>query len=421
MAGSPGEARVAFLNALDAASSASTGIALVRVDLDRFERIGQTFGPAVADTIYAMLIARLESLVDSDDRLVRLREDAFILVVESDDLSAEGLERAGNDIVELVSAPIDIAGDHIAVGSNVGISSTADFPTGDVLGPIAGAEVAIQHANALGSRRVIVFEPPTRPDVDAPAQVFTDMLTSIEAGQFQPYLQPIMALPRTGVVAAEAFARWLHPTRGVLEPGTFIPEAEASGLIRSIDACIRQFACSAGADLPARTIRTINVNTSTADLDSPALTEGIQATLTAAGLAPDRLVLEFHERSLTVDWSRSRRRIAELRDLGVRIAIDNFGSGHMYLDRLASGLFDIVKIDRSLVTTDAGPWQPPAVLLAGIAQLARGLGLDVVAEGVETEQQLARAIDAGCTHAQGFWLGAPLPADDFRRLWGHPG
>lgn len=420
MPSASGQARDSFLTAMESAlaEDAST-VAVARVDLDRFERISQVFGPSVADTVHTMITARLDSLVDSDDRLVRLRDDAFILVLRVTDPTAEGLELSSMDIIDLISAPIDITGERIAVGCNVGIAAARQFAVPDPLSLIAGAEVAIQRADALGSRRVIVHEVPTRPNPSAEAEVFTDMLAGIEAGQFRPFFQPIMALPRTGVVGAEAVARWVHPGRGLVTPDQFIPEAEASGLIRAIDACIRQDTCAMAAPLPPRTVKTVHVNTSTADLDSPALTEAIRDTLTTTGLPAGRLVLEFNEVALETDWGRSHRRLEALRELGVRIGLDNFGLGHMQVDRLASGLFDLVKLDRSLVTTDAGPWQAPAVLMSGLAQLARGLGMDVVANGVETEEQLARAIDAGCTHAQGYWLGAPLPADDFARLWAH--
>jgi EAL domain-containing protein (putative c-di-GMP-specific phosphodiesterase class I) len=313
-----------------------------------------------------------------------------------------------------VSSPIDIAGERIAVGSNVGIAAAAHFSDADALRVLAGAEIAIQRANALGSRRVIVYELAARNDPTRFAQLFADMLPAISAGQFVAYYQPVVSLPDLEVRSAEALVRWVHPGHGVILPSEFLAEAEVSGLIRDIDANVRQAACAACATWPSNL--KVAVNVSAADLDSPAFVDSVAAVLTTANLAPGRLMLEVTETAMSQDWPRARRRLAALKEMGVRLAVDDFGSGHMFLDRLSVGIFDVLKLDRSLITMADDSWGRHRALLSSVTAMATALDLEVMAEGVETPEHLERVIEAGCSFAQGYLFGAPLPPADFAKV-----
>lgn len=402
--------RTAFLNALEAEMQRDPGaVAVVRVDLDRFSRIRQTFGPGVARVVRSVILSRLEGLVVRGDHLLRYSEDAFIACITIPDSSPEALELAAMMVMDTISAPIDSeSGPQIAVGSNVGIAAAAHFDDSDPLRLLTGAELAIQRANAMGSRRAIVYEVTTRSDPTRLPQLYADMLGAIEDGQFRPVFQPVVSLPGRRISGAEALVRWMHPEHGTLSPAEFMTEAESSGLIRDIDSRVRALAITVAATWPADL--TLAVNLSAADLDSPALPSDVEAALAAEGFPASRLVLEVTETALSQDWPRARRRLEALKSIGVRIAVDDFGTGHMFLDRLSTGLFDILKIDRSLIVPEEGEPARRHALLSAVTSMAHTLDMDVVAEGVETEEQCASVTAAGCNRAQGFLFAHPVDA-----------
>ena len=392
-------------------------VAVVRLDLDRFARIRQVFGAEVAARIRATILARIEALVGDTSAVMSYAEDAFVCSVRVESTSIDALEEIGMRFVESVSAPIQIPGQpDIAVGSNAGIAAAAHFDGVEPLQLIAGAELAIQRADAIGSRRVIVYEVASGSDPTRIPQLYADMWGAIGRREFTAYFQPVMLLPSLRVIGAEALIRWEHPQHGVLLPRDFIPEAERSGLIRDIDSLVWERAWSFFAELPESEKLTLSVNLSPADLDFPGLVEKVERFVDTTGLSPKRLVFEATETALAQDWTHARRRLEGLKELGAWIAIDDFGSGHMFLDRLATGLFDILKIDRSLVAPAEDPNGRAQHLLAGVVSLAQNLGLMTLAEGVETEEQLRRVLDAGCTYAQGYRFARPMPGAEFAAL-----
>ena len=411
--------RTAFLKALDAAVRRDReSVAVVRVDLDRFSRIRQVHGPAASRMVLATLWARLEQIAGgAHDHVLRFGEDAFMAIVHVSDTSPDVLEAAGLAIIDAMSAPITSTdAPPIAVGSNVGIAVASHFDDSDALRLLAGAELAVQQANELGSRRVVVYEVARRGDPTRFPRLYADMLGAIRDGQFHADYQPIVSLPGARIVGAEALVRWIHPSHGVLLPGEFMVEAEKSGLIRDIDAQVRRLACSALAGWPADVCLTVNL--SAADLDAPDLAEDVAAVLSEAGLPAHRLVLEITETALAQEWSRARRRLESLKELGVRLAVDDFGSGHMFLDRLSTGLFDVLKVDRSLVTAEGDDVARSRALLMAVTAMARALGMDTVAEGIETEAQLALVLEVGCDRAQGFLFARPMSAADVgAQMW----
>jgi EAL domain-containing protein (putative c-di-GMP-specific phosphodiesterase class I) len=314
-------------------------------------------------------------------------------------------------IVDSLSEPMDVLdGTRIAVGANVGLVSSRAFDEVDSLRLVAGAELAVQRADHLGSRRSVVYEPTPREDPTRLPYLYADMLDAIDDHQFHPVFQPVMDAVDRRVVGVEALVRWHHPTHGVLGPGEFMAEAELSGLIRRIDHQVRaeSFRVMGGLDVPLH----FSVNLSAADLDVPGLADGVAADLAAAGVDPSRLILEVTETALAQDWPRAQRRLGSLRELGARIAIDDFGAGHLYLDRVASGLFDILKIDRSVLAASTDPDPRTRALLGAVTTLATELEMETVAEGVETDGQLVDAAAAGCDYVQGFLFARPMPAEE---------
>lgn len=432
VAGGPGEVvdvlgghaaeRTAFLRMLDADLNRDVrSVTVVRIDLDRFSRIRQTFGTPIARLVRTELVRRLEAIVGGPERLLRYGEDAFIAILRVEDPSPESLERASMAIIDSLSAPMEIDGERIAVGCNVGLAAAAHFDETEPLRLLTGAELAIQRANAIGSRRAIVYEVAQVDDPTRLPMLFADMLGAIGRGEFTAAFQPVVSLPDRRIIGAEALVRWSHPTHGLLQPVEFIPEAETSGLVRQIDAVVREDACRVFAALPADLGLSVSVNLSAADLDAPSLADDVAATLQRWHLPAGRLVLEVTETALSQDWSRAQRRLRALKALGIRLAVDDFGTGHMFLDRLSTGLFDILKVDRSLVVPEDEDLGRRATLLTAVTSLAHALSMDTVAEGVETEAQLTRVVDAGCTRAQGYLFSPAVPAETFVHLVGGRG
>lgn len=388
-------------------------VVVVRIDLDRFSRIRQVFGVEVAAAVHDAIVARIAELVDTPDSMLALAEDGFAAVVRTSDLQGDALAVLGKRFVDAVSAPISLAGHpEIAVGSSAGVAAAAQFGRADAAQVLAGAEHAVQQAAELGSRRIIVYHVAPSDDPTRLPELYADMLGALSRGEFVAYLQGVVELPSRRVIGAETLVRWAHPIHGVLSPGDFLGEAERSGLIRDIDAAVWRQSWSTCAAAPVDRAFTVAVNLSPADLDFPGLLDNVESAIRDAGIDPRRLVFEVTETALSVDWARSKQRLASLRSIGCRIAVDDFGSGHMFLERLATGLFDVLKIDRSLVATAASDARS-VNLLAGVVSLAQSLGLRTLAEGVETEAQAQLVTEVGCDKAQGFYFGRPVPCIEF--------
>lgn len=405
--------RTRFLDVLDAhLRRDALGVVVLRIDLDRFSRIRQVFGTAVAHMIRQGILERIEALAGGPQQVLTLAEDAFMAVVRMSS-DAKAPETIGMRAVQAISAPIQLDGlPPIAVGSNAGVALASDFSVADPLRLMAGAELAVQRANAIGSRRVIVYQVEPVDDPTRLPELFADMLQAIEHGQFTPFLQVVVE-PDTGNMAgAEALIRWQHPRHGLLLPGDFVGEAERSGLIRDIDALVWRQVWAFLASLPPEEQFDLSVNLSVADLDFPNLPDRVESLVSEIGVDPRRLVFEVTETAMSQDWPRARERLAAMRGLGCRIAIDDFGSGHMFLERLNTGLFDVLKLDRS-ITTAAAVEESGRDLLSGVVSLGHSLGMRVLAEGVETEAQQRVVCEVGCDLAQGYHFGKPTDPADF--------
>lgn len=412
-----GESGSAFLDVVQGRMLHGRSLAVARVDLDRFERIPLTHGAAAADAVRAELEARMARAAGSPQLVTRLSDGAYALTIDLIATDAPALKSVANRIMEAVSAPVIVRDQPvIAVGCNVGIVGSDQLDESSALRLLTAAEFAVQEADRLGSRRALVYTAPEQHDPTLHRALFADMLVGLERHEFVPYFQAVHDVTTMSVRGVEALVRWQHPRHGLIMPAEFVPEAEASGLIRQIDADIRRQVLAQATMLPPSLDLTFSLNISGADLDLPTLSDDVCAELSSAGVSPQRLILEVTETALTTDWEDARRNLDMLRAAGVRLAIDDFGTGHMFLDRLSTGLFDILKIDRSLVmirdaVDDHGVDRERRRhdLLEAIVRMAQTFGMRTVAEGVETESELARVREAGCDRVQGFLLSRPAP------------
>ncbi|MCK6425228.1 MAG: EAL domain-containing protein [Burkholderiaceae bacterium] len=404
--------RAAFLAQLEhlmvAARAAGTQLALLFIDLDHFERVNDSVGHTAGDALLKTVARRIGEQVRSTDRTARFGGDEFMLLLPGVRDPADVIHVA-NKLLTAVSAPLAIEGRPISVTPSMGIALyPRDGETPDML--IKHADAAMHVAKARGRATYAIFEPQVATSAYANLVLEGQLGHAIEHGEFALRFQPQVRTCDGEPVGVEALIRWQHPERGLLAPDEFIALAEQHRLIVPIGAWVLQEAARCarhwhrhGLDL------TVAVNLSTLQFQAPGFVESIGQLLEDSDLPAGWLELELTERMLMDDVPAVRERLHRLRALGVRLSVDDFGTGYSSLAHLKELPIDKMKIDRSFVRELPGQRQACAIART-IIQLADGLGLGVVAEGVETEAQQRFLAEAGCGQLQGLGISAPLGA-----------
>lgn len=400
--------------------------ALFLVDIDDFKSINERFGTSVGDDVLRETALRLSNALGTDALVVaRLGSDEFGVLIDGrlDETQAAAtaalLERA-------FRRPYVVGGGRLHVTSTIGISR---FPTDatTLAHQITQAEVAVASAKSTGEGHRLAVVDAQEAERLALAR---DLREAIGRGQLELHYQPVAAVrPLTleeraagylvgvEVRSVESLLRWRHPRLGLIPPGDFIPLAERAGLIVPIGEWVLEEACRqarAWQDDPLGSL-TVSVNVSPHQFSHPGITPAIRRALTRSGLAPSRLVIELTESSF--DQPAVAERMARIRALGVRVAIDDFGAGYSSLGRLQELPMDFVKLDRSFVANLGGGDERSALVVTAAVQLVHGLGAKVVAEGIERPEQAAAATSAGCDYLQGFLVARPAPASELMRGW----
>ena len=392
-------------HALGRRIGAGTPVVLL-LDLDRFKLVNDSLGHAVGDEMLVEVARRLEGAVRLGDTVARLGGDEFAVLLED---CAEGrAEHHAARLLDALGAPMVIGGQHVSGMASIGIAAaTPGISAGDVL---RNADVAMYRAKAAGGGRYQVFQPAMYAAALRQMELQAALRQAIDDGQFVLHYQPIIGLTDGGVVGMESLLRWSHPEFGLLDPAEFIPVAEESGLIVPIGAWVLREACAAMTRWTGSggepSDGWVNVNLSGRQLADPHIVEHVRDALASSGLAPQRLTLEITESVLMHDSEANMRRLSRLRELGVRLAIDDFGIGYSSLAYLRAFPVDDLKIDKSFI---AGVPQDDDALavVQTILQLARSLGLRVVAEGVETSAQYLALRALGADLVQGFYMARP--------------
>ncbi|WP_410621760.1 EAL domain-containing protein [Amycolatopsis sp. cmx-8-4] len=382
------------------------------LDLDKFKVINDSLGHSVGDQVLRIVGERLRRSSGRADLVGRLGGDEFVIV--TDEVTEPGEVRAlAEHLRAALAEPIGVLGRQLHLDASIGVVLVdgADQRSAEDL--LRDADVAMYQAKTLGRGRHHVFDVGLRERMQRRLRMEQDLRDAVHEGQLWPAYQPVVDLKTGEMVAVEALLRWTHPRLGPISPAEFIPLAEESDLINVIGkemlrATTRELAwrrANQGLDL------TLKVNLSTRQLDDPHLVPAVQDALASTGLPAGALCLEVTESALMRDQEAAGEVLAALRSLGVLLAIDDFGTGYSSLAQLRRLTLDTLKIDRSFITGIAESHDAEAIVTSIIA-MAHAVDLTVIAEGVETAEQLELLRRLGCDQAQGFHLGRPIPADE---------
>ena len=414
--------RAAFLQALaqmiEACEGSDEEFAVLSIDLDGLKEINDVFGHATGDKLLIEVGRRLQASARGGV-VARLSGDEFGLIIDGKQPVAGVL--LAEKLAEALADEFVIDGKSVRTGVTTGISI---FPHNgaDAASLLANAGAALFRAKAKSRGSISIYEPEMDQQIRDRRVLHQDLSVAIRNGELSLYYQP-QAMARDTVAASEiigfeALARWLHPVRGFVPPGDFIPIAEESGLIVAMGEWILREACREAASwsLPLQ----IAVNLSPAQFMHGDLVGLVHSILLETGLAPDRLELEITEGVLIEDFDRGLALLRRLKALGVRISMDDFGSGYSSLSYLQAFPFDKIKIDRAFVM-NLGRSPQSAAIVRAVIGLGHGLEMSIVAEGVETQEQLGFLADVGCDAVQGYYLGKPLPIGQYAALVGNTG
>ena len=390
-------------------------VAVQYIGLDRFQSINETLGYAGGDELMRLVATRLRGLMRDHDAAARIGGDEFA-VIQVGDFEAEDMAKRARRIIETIGAPFLTAGQCVQLGASIGIATADDARSADEL--IQDAALAMRRVKETGRGNYFFYERELNTRMQARHRAESDLRAALESDQLELYYQPIFCMERCAVVGAEALLRWHHPERGMVPPDEFIPLAEQSGIIDELGVWVIREACRVAASWDNDF--KIAVNLSPLQFEKPGLVAAVVEALEDSGLSPERLELEVTESVLLRDNAVNIAVLDELSDLGVSIALDDFGTGYSSLSYLHRFSFDCIKIDHSFIR-DITRNRDSLKIVRAIVMLAHSLGLEVTAEGVETDEQLAAVRGEGCDFVQGFYIGAPMPVADFLEQAGIPG
>jgi diguanylate cyclase (GGDEF)-like protein len=385
------------------------------IDIDWFKQINEKLGEAAGDQVLKVFAGRLVGVIRGEDTVGRLGADRFVVLVES---AARGvrLDSLARRMIEELHKPIELdeAGPRFFSTASIGVAF-GRYETPDDL--LRDAQVALAAAKAAGKDRYTLFNANMRTIIESRAVLEDELNVALQDGQFFLLYQPICDLGTRTVAGLEALIRWAHPKQGILPPGDFIPLAEESGQIVPIGRWMLEEACARTAawNVQGHPVG-VSVKVSANQLNRDGFVTDVRRALQQSGIEPSRLTLEVAEPTVMRDIAASAERLAEVRRLGVRIAIDDFGgSGYARHSDLRQMPLDVLKVDRASIAAsedeDYRSWLLEAIIVFG-----RDLSLTVIATGVETAEQLATLQAMGCTMVQGAFTGKPVAADAVQAL-----
>ena len=381
-------------------------VAILVIDLDGFKDINDSIGHDAGDDLLTIAGMRLQGHARPSDTVARLGGDEFGVLLE--DITTAEAVRSAQALLEGLATPIVLRDRDLTPTASIGIAIAAGEDAETLL---RNADTAMYAAKRQGKGRYALFEPAMHATIIERLDLAADLSRAVEKRQLYLCYEPQISLGSGRICSLEGLVRWRHPTRGEVSPGEFIPLAEETGMILAIGRWVLWEACRQvkawQERWPAPVPLTIAVNLSARQLQHPGIVDEVHAALAAAGLHPKSLVLEITETAIMEQLDAATTILSELRRLGVRLALDDFGTGYSSLSYLQRLPVDILKIDRSFVAGVAKSTEDSA-LARGILTLGQTLGLETVAEGIETAEQLAVLRELGCQLGQGYLFARPL-------------
>lgn len=376
------------------------------VDLDGFKPINDLFGHKAGDEILVQVAMRLHAAMDNQSTVTRIGADEFAFLypmVFSEDAAVEKARM----LIEILSAPYDVGPRMARLSASVGCSL---FHSGDETAEnlLQKAETALYRAKRSGRGSVVVFTHEMEEGAKRVTRIEQALRRAVSAGEVEPHFQPIVELGTRRIVGFETLARWTDPDLGPVSPTVFIPIAEERGIIGPLSQLVLRKAAEAAVKWPEDLFLSFNLSPSQMVDQNTGLQ--ILSILNRVGFDPRRLEIEITETGLMSDPISAGKAIQDLRRSGIRVSLDDFGTGQSSLGRLRDFHFDKLKIDRSFVATMLED-RPSEHIIRAILAMCEGLGMDVVAEGIEHQAQAERLLQLGCAGGQGFLFGRPANAD----------
>jgi len=385
------------------------------LDLDRFKRVNDTFGHSVGDNLLVEISRRLESFLRPGDTLARLGGDEFGILVANASSVSDALHVAER-VQERLKVPFAVDTRKLEVSASIGIALSAtgyDEPE-EIL---HDADVAMYRAKAAGRGQAQVFDPLMHRSAIALLRLENELRRAVDNDEFEMHYQPVVAFDAGRVVGFESLVRWRHPDRGLLLPGQFFAVAEESGLATAIGWWAMESACTQLAEwhqrFPENPTLWVAINISDRLFMQADMVSRTRDILTSCGLEPSTLRLEFREEVVVRHGEQALAKLQELRQVGVRLAVDDFGSGVSHLSFLQRFQYDTLKIDPSYISA-LGTGDP--TMIETILTMANGFGIGVIAEGVETADQAERLRRLHCPEGQGYWFARPVEPTDAEQL-----
>jgi diguanylate cyclase (GGDEF)-like protein/PAS domain S-box-containing protein len=392
-------------------------------DLDDFKTVNDSLGHEAGDQLLVAVAERLRAVMRPEDTTARFGGDEFAILLE--DTDRDGTRRAAERILEALRSPFEFHGRQVVMRLSIGAAITSD-PTTEPDDLLRQADLAMYTAKTSGKGRFAFYEPHMHEAAVTRMELKGDLEQAIANQDFELFYQPIVDLRGGHVTGVEALVRWRHPERGLVLPSEFIPIAEETGLVVPLgrwvlgEACRRLAAWNAEGRLAGARLQRLSmwVNVSARELQEPEFVQTVADALATSGIPPERLTLEITESGLMADLDQSTATLHRLRALGVRLAIDDFGTGYSSLSYLERLPVEVLKIDRSF-TAAIGHGRDVPVLVRSIVKLGQTLHMEVLAEGIETTEQLTKLRAIDCRLGQGFHFSPALPADEVIELLAH--
>jgi diguanylate cyclase (GGDEF)-like protein/PAS domain S-box-containing protein len=412
-------------SAIEAAREQGTFFAVLFIDLDQLKTVNDSLGHAAGDELLIDVAGRLRAGMRNSSRpgdqaksvVARVGGDEFaILLTHMRDLTDPSIVAAR--ILKRLSEPFYLEGRHVSASASIGIALGSPEATPETL--LHNADSAMYHAKANGKARFEFFNDAMRERVVARFEIETGLRKAIETEQLVLHYQPIVSTIDDHICGFEALVRWNHPERGLIPPGEFIPIAEESDLIILLGRWVLREACRQMAEWHKKFATvlplTINVNVSSRQLSDPRLVEDVEFALAESGLNPQSLSIEVTESSLIENTEQTLMTLNRLKAMNIRLEIDDFGTGYSSLSYLRRLPFDTLKIDRSFIH-ELGTGSDGLDIVKAITEMAHSLRLEVIAEGVETEEQLLQLRELGCKYVQGFLFSKPVSVEAAASLY----